>query len=778
MRTFFLPIVIVILLISPTVISSTIDKNIINNLLPPIADAGPDQFVDVNEIVQFNGTGSYDPNYRQAINVVDISGDGNYIVIGWGTNITLFHLNNSEPLWTFNTEKTVVAVVLSENGTYLATAQNDDPSNTWESRGYVSFFNTNQSTPIWTYQTNYPIYGTSRRAFDMTRDGNYIALGTFLSISAQMEKVGKVYLFETNSGSPINIFDFPQSVLSVRFSGDGTHFAAGSFWYEIRYYGISEGFIFKILPENSDYFCPIYTISLDYYGNKIAAGQGDLQHTQLFNNNGNRIWVAESLGKHIGMVTADNGQYIATAEYKTRGASTSHGFRLFSNSSSSPIWTHVTSMACMSLDMATDGQYIFGGNQDGGIYQFTPANGTPESIFYTNGIVNHISCSFDGNYYAGATSNGTLYVFTTAGGSNLLWQWDNAKNAEVLSYSWDFNANIDTNQDGNPTNDIDAIGSTPTHKYESIGVYTVTLNVTSTTGLYSIDTLNVTVYSNSTATATGPQGAGHDPIITITYNWTETPTEIDLFYSTNHGDNWNCIGTDASVDGSFDWTPESNPCPKPSKFYWIANAKGGADDVGIPANGTAPEAGPFNWKTFDVNTDSNRSRDGTGYWTFVSVPLTVHTRITAVFNDVLYGDGGTTWDRAMWFDTQDAADPWKSFNKKGQASSNDMPEIDNTMGIWLHITDNGGDGVLTAGEGIMPASTSISLHTGWNMVGYPARNSEMTVAEALSGTGADRVEAFDSVSPYIKEAGPTYIMKPGEGYWVHVPTDTIWTVDW
>jgi len=53
------------------------------------------------------------------------------------------------------------------------------------------------------------------------------------------------------------------------------------------------------------------------------------------------------------------------------------------------------------------------------------------------------------------------------------------------------------------------------------------------------------------------------------------------------------------------------------------------------------------------------------------------------------------------------------------------------------------------------------------------------VANAFWGTGADHVEVFNASSPtLLSEVGPTYLMKPGEGYWVHVPADSVWTVDW
>ena len=81
-------------------------------------------------------------------------------------------------------------------------------------------------------------------------------------------------------------------------------------------------------------------------------------------------------------------------------------------------------------------------------------------------------------------------------------------------------------------------------------------------------------------------------------------------------------------------------------------------------------------------------------------------------------------------------------------------------------------------RGLIPVSTKIPLYAGWNMVGYPSLNTE-TVANALWGTEADIIMICNMSEPYhIKEVGPTYVMKPGEGYWVHVPFDTTWTIDW
>lgn len=80
--------------------------------------------------------------------------------------------------------------------------------------------------------------------------------------------------------------------------------------------------------------------------------------------------------------------------------------------------------------------------------------------------------------------------------------------------------------------------------------------------------------------------------------------------------------------------------------------------------------------------------------------------------------------------------------------------------------------------GTVPESTQIQLYAGWNLVGYPSLNPEI-VANALFGTAADRVEVCDPAEPYmIKEVGADYLMHAGEGYWVHVPADAVWVIDW
>ncbi len=159
-------------------------------------------------------------------------------------------------------------------------------------------------------------------------------------------------------------------------------------------------------------------------------------------------------------------------------------------------------------------------------------------------------------------------------------------------------------------------------------------------------------------------------------------------------------------------------------------------------------------------------------WNLMSFPVMASGPPAAVLDDM---GGDTAWSVIKWFNPLTPEDLWKTYRIGSPV--NDLTYIDNTMGLWICITDIGSDGMLRV-EGDDPGTTNIPLYVGWNLVGYPSLTPE-TVANALWGTGVDRVGVFDPAEPcLIKEAGPTYIMHAGEGYWVHTIADSVWTVDW
>jgi hypothetical protein len=155
-------------------------------------------------------------------------------------------------------------------------------------------------------------------------------------------------------------------------------------------------------------------------------------------------------------------------------------------------------------------------------------------------------------------------------------------------------------------------------------------------------------------------------------------------------------------------------------------------------------------------------------WNLISIPIIqTDTSVEGVLSTI-----SGNWDVVKYYDSTDASDPWKTYRVNG--THNDLWYLDSTMGFWLHATEACN---LTV-NGVEFESTSITLYAGWNLVGYPSIT-EISVGDAFWGTSADRVEVFDPASPYmISAVAPEYIMKPGEGYWVRVPADTVWVIDW
>jgi|GEM_PF-4170908 len=157
-------------------------------------------------------------------------------------------------------------------------------------------------------------------------------------------------------------------------------------------------------------------------------------------------------------------------------------------------------------------------------------------------------------------------------------------------------------------------------------------------------------------------------------------------------------------------------------------------------------------------------------WNLISLPLTPSNNTIEVVLQSIAGK----YDFIRTYSPLDP-NPWKSYCTYKPNLLNDLKILNHKIGFWIHTTEANVDLMVFGNVSI---STSITLYAGWNLVGYPSLNTE-TVGTALWGTGADRVMISDTSEPYhIREVGSTYVMKPGEGYWIHVPFDTIWIVDW
>lgn len=162
-----------------------------------------------------------------------------------------------------------------------------------------------------------------------------------------------------------------------------------------------------------------------------------------------------------------------------------------------------------------------------------------------------------------------------------------------------------------------------------------------------------------------------------------------------------------------------------------------------------------------------------GGWNLISIPLIQEeTSVIKVLENI-----SGYYDTVEWYNNGDKNDHWKVSNTN-KSFGNDLTEINEKMGIWIHITQPGETIFYYNGTQIMENQT-IQLHQGWNLVGYPS----LTVynrTEGLNNLVFDsEVEAlwsYNTETHTWKEMGEGDSFESGRGYWILVKTECQWEV--
>ena len=231
----------------------------------------------------------------------------------------------------------------------------------------------------------------------------------------------------------------------------------------------------------------------------------------------------------------------------------------------------------------------------------------------------------------------------------------------------------------------------------------------------------------------------------------------------------------------------------------------GADGSGIPMNPSglhfdAPiedakaDIDCSNWSVGESHTYYVHFQDSVGYWgdmgsVFVARQATfavpVHSGWNLISLPILTGNStigsmlsDISWDHAAVYDPLDVSNQWHSNILTRSDSFNEFLNVYPETGLWVHVTDVG-DGFIDLTGGLS-GTTSINLYAGWNLVGYTSLNNRLA-SDALAGTGTDMISIYNGTAPYLIEDRTdlsTVTMQPGEAYWIHVPADTVWTVNW
>jgi hypothetical protein len=161
-------------------------------------------------------------------------------------------------------------------------------------------------------------------------------------------------------------------------------------------------------------------------------------------------------------------------------------------------------------------------------------------------------------------------------------------------------------------------------------------------------------------------------------------------------------------------------------------------------------------------------------WNLVSFPYIVpDTRVENVLGSI---DG--KYDSVQYYDSSDANDPWKHYHVSKPSYLNDLSDLDNTMGFWVHVTDPSGAELVVDGD--EPAGlTETPLYPGWNLVSYASHVSEIRAALNINGTiceDTDVIQTYDPSTQNMEDIGLPDYLDFGKGYWIHVDSESTWSI--
>jgi hypothetical protein len=162
-------------------------------------------------------------------------------------------------------------------------------------------------------------------------------------------------------------------------------------------------------------------------------------------------------------------------------------------------------------------------------------------------------------------------------------------------------------------------------------------------------------------------------------------------------------------------------------------------------------------------------------WNMISLPYVLPIAdVETVFSSI-----SGSYDAVQCYDPMDAVDPWKHHHVNKPSHMNDLHDVQNANGIWIHITDS--QDVLFEVPGFQATEQqSISLKAGWNLVGYPrVSNANRTAGlnNTIFGSHVNKIMWYNSSSGNWNEMGVNNEFEVGRGYWVHAMTDHQWNLE-
>jgi hypothetical protein len=160
-------------------------------------------------------------------------------------------------------------------------------------------------------------------------------------------------------------------------------------------------------------------------------------------------------------------------------------------------------------------------------------------------------------------------------------------------------------------------------------------------------------------------------------------------------------------------------------------------------------------------------------WNLISIPF-IQSNPSLSF--VLRSIQGK-YDAVQWHDITSTNDPWKH-RKIGKPIGNDLFALNETMGFWVHITQPGD--TIFKFNGTPPTSNrTITLHPGWNLVGYPSLT-DKTRTTGLNNinftTDINSIWTYNPATQKWERIGELDYFEIGRGYWIHSKVERNWEI--
>jgi hypothetical protein len=182
-----------------------------------------------------------------------------------------------------------------------------------------------------------------------------------------------------------------------------------------------------------------------------------------------------------------------------------------------------------------------------------------------------------------------------------------------------------------------------------------------------------------------------------------------------------------------------------------------------------------NWVwNFTIDTSQGYSIPLFEGWNLISIPfIQMDTNLESVFDSI-----NGSYDAVQWYNADDNSDHWKHNHISKPSQLNDMRDIDHKMAIWVHITQPGG--VLFECSGIiLTENQTISLKTGWNLLGYPSlsnKTRDVAMNNLTFNNEIDAIWTYNTSTKLWRQIDEFDNFERGRGYWIHAKTDCVWEV--